>query len=154
MKKNNVFLINIKKYFLKQLLSDWKKSSFMWSLFLTPILEVIFLPIPFFLFSIYGNCSKNNVIYTDTISNTILHFPLFLTSFFIKSVIFCISALFIGCLFLKFPRGKHMFFVLEPMMTIFISFASLIYLFFIPNEKIPPVNQIWRLIIYAFDSCK
>ncbi len=144
-KKNNIFFDKHKKNFLKPL-SNWKKSSIVCSLFLAPILELMSIPI-FILVLIYEDCSENSI------SFKIMSSPIVAIIFFSKIIIGCIFALFIGCLFLKFPRGKHMFFVLEPMMTIFISSAALIYLFFIPNGKIPLAIQIWQLVIHTFEVC-
>ncbi len=65
---------------------------------------------------------------------------------FIAFIISAIFGFFVGISFLKSPKGKNVFFILEPLITISFSIGVLIYLFFIPIENTPFAYQIWMLI--------
>ncbi len=137
--KIKIFLID----FLNGFTIVIKKSSFMWFVFSIPIIHMIFSPIILYSLYLHENCLERGFINGVSPISTVDTIT-FLTRFVIGSIF----GLFIGLLFLKSPRGKHIIFILDPIVTIFLCLESLISLFLIPygDKGSPPVFLIWDMI--------
>ncbi len=115
-----------------------RKSSFMWFIFSIPIVQMIVAPTFLYFFYIYSECIEREFNGFPPGIDVIL--------FFIQTIMGCVFGIFIGCVFFKSPRGKHIFFILEPIVTILLCFGTLIYFFFVNNGKMSPIFQLWNMI--------